>query len=158
MPTITPCLWFDTQALEAAEYYTSLFPNSSITNRSHSGESGPGEPGTVLTVDFELDGQPFTSINGGPQFPFTEAVSLVINCTDQDEADRYWESLTSGGGQESQCGWCRDRYGLSWQVIPPGFAEIMGDPDPETARRALTAMLGMRKLDVAALRAAAQDT
>lgn len=154
MPTITPNLWFDTEALEAAEYYVSVFPNSSIGDVARYTEAGPGEPGTVLTVDFVLDGQPFTAINGGPMFPFTEAVSLGISCVDQAEVDHYWDALTEGG-EESQCGWLKDRYGVSWQVIPRGMAEVFADPDPERARRAMQAMLGMRKLDVAALRAAA---
>ena len=153
MPQITH-LWFDIEALIAAEFYVSVFPNSSITNVSHYGEAGPGEPGTVLTVDFLLDGQPYTAINGGPQFPFTEAVSLLINCADQVEVDRYWEALTDGG-EAVQCGWLKDRFGLSWQVVPPGMAEILGDPDPARGQRAMQAMLGMKKLDVAALRAAA---
>ena len=154
MPTITPNLWFDTQAEEAAEFYVSVFPNSKITDVSHYGEAGPREAGMVLTVDFVLDGQRFTAINGGPQFTFDEAVSLLIECADQDEVDHYWEKLTDGG-EESQCGWLKDRYGLSWQVVPSGMNDVMNDPDPARADRAMKAMLGMRKLDVAALQAAA---
>lgn len=154
MPTIVPNLWFDTQALEAAEFYCGIFPDSSIDHVSHYTEAGPGEPGTVLTVDFTLDGQRFTAINGGPQFPFTEAVSLLVDCTDQDEIDRYWEAL-GDGGQESQCGWLKDRYGLSWQVCPADMGSLLDDPDPERAARAMQAMLGMVKLDLAAIRAAA---
>jgi len=154
MPTITPNLWFDDEALEAAEHYVSIFPRSRIVNVAHYTEAGPGEPGTVLTVDFELDGQRFTAINGGPQFSFDEAVSFLIECKDQDEIDFYWAKLTDGG-EESQCGWLKDRYGLSWQVVPTGFEELMAGPDQAAAERAMRAMLGMRKLDVAALRAAA---
>lgn len=154
MPTITPNLWFDSEALEAAEYYVSIFPSSRIVNVSRYTDAGPGEPGTVLTVDFELDGTRFTGINGGPQFSFDEAVSFLIECRDQDEIDHYWSKLTDGG-EESQCGWLKDRYGLSWQVVPTGFEEIMAGPDQAAAERAMRAMLGMRKLDVAALQAAA---
>jgi predicted 3-demethylubiquinone-9 3-methyltransferase (glyoxalase superfamily) len=157
MPGITPNLWFDTEGLEAAEFYCSVFPNSGIRFVSHYTEAGPGPAGSVLTVDFELDGQRFTAINGGPQFPFTEAVSLLVGCSDQAEVDYYWERLTEGG-EEGQCGWLKDRYGLSWQVVPAGFEEIMSDPDPAKARRAMEAMFTMRKLDVAALRAAAEGT
>lgn len=154
MPRITPNLWFDTQSEEAAEYYCSIFPNSKITNVTHYGEAGPRPAGTVLTVDFVLDGQEYTAINGGPEFTFTEAISLLINCEDQEEVDYYWSKLTEGG-QEVQCGWLRDRYGLSWQVCPAGMLELLNDPDPERSQRAMTAMLGMVKLDLAALRAAA---
>jgi predicted 3-demethylubiquinone-9 3-methyltransferase (glyoxalase superfamily) len=154
MPRIVPNLWFDTQALDAAEFYCATFPSSKVTNVTHYGEAGPGEPGTVLTVDFELDGQPFTAINGGPQFPFTEAVSLLVECADQAEVDRFWAALTAGG-EEVQCGWLKDRYGLSWQVVPVGFNEVMADPDPERVRRATEAMFTMKKLDLAALQAAA---
>lgn len=154
MPSITPNLWFDTEGLEAAEFYVSIFPNSKIANVSYYNDAGPREAGTVLTVDFVLDGQDYTAINGGPQFPFTEAVSLLINCADQEEVDYYWDRLTDGG-EEVQCGWLKDRYGLSWQVVPPGMAEILGHPDPEKARNAMSAMLAMKKLDLQALREAA---
>jgi predicted 3-demethylubiquinone-9 3-methyltransferase (glyoxalase superfamily) len=154
MPTITPNLWFDTQSEEAAEFYCSIFPNSKITNVTHYGEAGPRPAGMVLTVDFVLDGQEYTAINGGPEFTFTEAISLLVNCEDQEEVDYYWAKLTDGG-QEVQCGWLKDRYGLSWQVCPAGMLELLNDPDPERSQRAMTAMLGMVKLDLAALRAAA---
>ena len=154
MPRITPNLWFDTQGQEAAEFYCSIFPNSKITNVSYYGEAGPGPAGTVLTVDFVLDGQEYTAINGGPEFTFTEAISLLINCKDQDEVDYYWSKLTEGG-QEVQCGWLKDRYGLSWQVCPEGMMELINDPDPERSQRAMKAMLAMKKLDLAALQAAA---
>ena len=151
---IVPNLWFDTQAEEAAEFYCSVFKNSRVLNVARYTEAGPGEPGTAMTVEFELDGQRFTGINGGPQFPFTEAVSLSVTCADQAEVDYYWERLTDGG-EEVQCGWLKDRYGLSWQVIPVGMEELFADPDPERARRAMEAMLGIKRLDVAALRRAA---
>ena len=151
---ITPNLWFDTEAEEAAGFYTSVFRNSRIVSVAHYTEAGPREAGMVMVVDFELDGQRFMAINGGPEFTFDEAVSFQINCETQDEIDYYWERLTEGG-EEGQCGWLRDRYGLSWQVTPIGMEELLNDPDPERAQRAMQAMLGMRKLDIAALRSAA---
>ena len=154
MPGITPNLWFDSEAEEAAEFYVSVFPRSEITGISYYGDAGPGPTGTVLTVAFVLDGQPFTALNGGPAFTFSEAISFVVDCADQDEVDHYWARL-SEGGEESQCGWLKDRFGVSWQVVPAGMGEVMGDPDPERAQRAMKAMLGMKKLDLAALRAAA---
>ena len=147
-------LWFDTEAEVAAEFYTSMFENSRIVNVSHYPEGAPRAAGMVMTVEFELDGQRFVGINGGPEFTFDEAISLQISCEDQDEVDYFWERLTDGG-EESQCGWLKDRYGLSWQVVPKGMEEVFSDPDPERARRATQAMLGMRKLDIAALRSAA---
>lgn len=155
MPIITPNLWFDTEALDAAEFYVSIFPNSEITNVTHYGEAGPREAGMVLTVDFSLDGQPYTAINGGPDFSFTEALSLLVNCADQTEVDHYWERLTADGGSEVQCGWLKDKYGLPWQVFPTSAGELLSDPDPGRAQRAMKAMLGMVKIDVAAMRAAA---
>jgi predicted 3-demethylubiquinone-9 3-methyltransferase (glyoxalase superfamily) len=156
MPTpITPNLWFDTQAEEAATFYCSIFPGSRITSVQRYPEGAPGPTGSVMTVAFELDGQPFVGINGGPQFPFTEAVSFQITCADQDEVDRYWDALLADGGEESMCGWLKDRFGLSWQVVPAGMEEVFADPDPARAQRAMQAMLGMRKLDLAALQAAA---
>jgi predicted 3-demethylubiquinone-9 3-methyltransferase (glyoxalase superfamily) len=155
MPRITPNLWFDTEAHEAAEFYVSVFPNSAITDVSRYGDAGPRQAELVLTVAFNLDGQDYLAINGGPQFKFTEAVSLSISCADQSEVDYYWDALTAGGGEEGQCGWLKDRYGLSWQVVPTGMGEILGQPDQERAQRAMKAMLGMRKLDLGALEAAA---
>jgi predicted 3-demethylubiquinone-9 3-methyltransferase (glyoxalase superfamily) len=155
MPQITPMLWFDTQALEAAQYYCSIFPNSEVRTVTHYGEAGPREAGMVLTVDFVLDGQQMTALNGGPEFTFSEAISFVIHCTDQMEVDRYWSKLTEGGGEEGPCGWCKDRFGLSWQVVLTGFDEIMTDPDLSRRDRAMKAVLGMKKLDLAAIRAAA---
>ncbi len=154
MPRIIPNLWFDSQGLDAAEFYVSVFPNSEIRDVVYYGEAGPGPVGTVLTVDFVLDGEPFTAINGGPLFTFDEAVSFLIEAADQDEVDYYWEKLTEGG-EESQCGWLKDKFGLSWQVCPAGMAEALNDPDQERAQRAMTAMLGMKKIDLAALQAAA---
>ena len=152
---ITPNLWFDRQAEQAAEFYVSIFPNSRILGTTRYPEGAPGPAGEVMTVDFELDGQRFTGINGGPHFTFDEAVSFLVPCADQAEVDRYWDALLEGGGTTSQCGWLKDRFGLSWQVVPDGMDELLADADPERAQRAMQAMLGMVKLDVAALRAAA---
>lgn len=155
MPTpIVPNLWFDTEAEEAAAFYCSVFPHSRIVNVARYTEAGPGPAGTAMTVEFELDGQRFVGINGGPQFTFDEAVSFQITCATQDEVDYYWERLTDGGA-EQQCGWLKDRFGLCWQVVPAGMDEVFADPDPERARRAMQAMLGMVKLDIGALRRAA---
>jgi predicted 3-demethylubiquinone-9 3-methyltransferase (glyoxalase superfamily) len=151
---IVPNLWFDTEAEEAAELYTSVFKNSRIVNKTHYTEAGPREAGTVMTVEWELDGQRFVGINGGPEFKFSEAVSFQITCEDQDEVDYYWEKLTEGG-EEGPCGWLKDRYGLSWQVVPTGMDELFADPDPDRAKRAMEAMFQMKKLDIAALQRAA---
>jgi predicted 3-demethylubiquinone-9 3-methyltransferase (glyoxalase superfamily) len=151
---IVPNLWFDTEAEEAAGFYVSVFKNSRIVNVTHYTESAPRPAGMVMTVEFELDGQRFVGINGGPEFTFDEAMSLEIVCEDQAEVDYYWERLTDGG-EESQCGWLKDRYGVSWQVVPKGMDEVFSGPDPERAKRAMEAMLKMRKLDLGALRAAA---
>lgn len=155
MPTITPNLWFDGNAVEAAEYYVSVFPNSAITNVTHYGSSGPRAAGEVLTVDFQLDGQAFTAINAGPEFQFDEAISLLIECADQAEIDRYWNTFVGDGGQESRCGWCKDRYGLSWQVVPVGWADLLQDPDRDRVDRAMAALFTMNKIDIAAIEAAA---
>jgi predicted 3-demethylubiquinone-9 3-methyltransferase (glyoxalase superfamily) len=152
---ITPNLWFDTEAEEAAEFYTSVFKDSRIVNVARYTEAGPRPAGTMMIVEFELDGQRFVAINGGPQFKFSEAVSFQINCETQDEIDYYWQRL-SEGGKEGQCGWLKDKYGLSWQVTPTGMEELFAGADPERARRAMQAMLGMGKLDIAALRSAAE--
>jgi predicted 3-demethylubiquinone-9 3-methyltransferase (glyoxalase superfamily) len=151
---ITPNLWFDTESEEAASFYTSIFKNSRIVSVAHYTEAGPRPAGTVMTVEFELDGQRFVAINGGPQFKFDEAVSFQITCETQDEIDYYWDSLVEGG-EEGPCGWLKDRYGLSWQVTPTGMEELFSDPDPERANRAMQAMLAMKKLDIAALQSAA---
>ncbi|MFJ2766407.1 VOC family protein [Streptomyces sp. NPDC087300] len=154
MPRITPNLWFDTQSEDAAKFYVSVFPNSEIKNISYYGEGSPRPAGSVLTVEFELDGTPYLALNGGPEFTFDEAVSFSIDCADQDEVDYYWAKL-SEGGEEGPCGWLKDKFGLSWQVVPAALPELLADPDPERAQRAMQAMFGMKKLDVAALRAAA---
>ena len=151
---IIPNLWFDTESEEAADFYVSVFKNSRIVNVIHYPEGAPREAGMVMIVEFELDGQRFVGINGGPDFKFDEAVSFQIDCEDQDEVDYYWERL-SEGGEEGPCGWLKDKYGLSWQVVPTGMEELFADPDPARAQRAMQAMLGMKKLDAAALRSAA---
>ncbi|HET7655059.1 MAG TPA: VOC family protein [Acidimicrobiales bacterium] len=158
MPDITPCLWFDTEGEDAANFYTSIFPNSRIVGVSHYGEAGPREAGTVLTVEFELDGTPFTALNGGPEFTFDEAISFQISCKDQAEVDHYSERLTADGGQQGPCGWVKDRFGVSWQVVPTPVTECLTGPDPEGAQRAMKAMLGMHKLDIAAIQAAYNGT
>lgn len=154
MPAITPNLWFDTEAEDAARFYASVFPNSRVGQISHYGPNAGRPEGMVLTVAFELDGTPFTAINGGPQFHFDEAISFEISCGSQDEVDRYWSALTEGG-EESQCGWLKDRYGVSWQVIPTRLVELLTDPDPGRSQRAMQAMLQMRKIDIAELERAA---
>ncbi|SRX94008.1 3-demethylubiquinone-9 3-methyltransferase [Pelagibacterium halotolerans B2] [Mycobacterium shimoidei] len=150
MPPITPSLWFDNNLEEAAEFYTSVFPNSRIEALNRYTDAGPGVPGEVVSGSFVLDGVRFIGINGGPQFPFTEAVSFTVTCADQDEVDYFWSRLTDGGA-ESQCGWCKDRYGLSWQIVPQRLFELLSDPDPRRAAAATTAMLGMRKIVIADL-------
>ena len=152
MPKITPCLWFDTQGEEAARFYTSIFPNSRIVDVAHYGEAGPREAGTVMVVRFELDGQELVALNGGPEFTFDEAISFQIDCADQDEVDRYSEALTDGG-EQGPCGWVKDRFGLSWQVVPKRMIELLSDPDEAKAQRAMAAMLEMRKIDIAAVEA-----
>ncbi|MGB8349376.1 MAG: VOC family protein [Gaiella sp.] len=154
MPKITPCLWFDTQGEEAAEFYTSIFPNSRIVDVARYGEAGPRDAGTVMVVKFELDGHELVALNGGPEFTFDEAISFQIDCADQEEVDRYSEALTDGG-EQGPCGWVKDRFGLSWQVVPARLIELLGDPDEAKAQRAMAAMLEMRKIDIAAVEAAA---
>jgi predicted 3-demethylubiquinone-9 3-methyltransferase (glyoxalase superfamily) len=154
MPKITPCLWFDTQGEEAARFYTSIFPNSRIVDIAHYGEAGPRDAGTVMVVKFELDGQEFVALNGGPEFTFDEAISFQIDCADQEEVDRYSEALTDGG-EQGPCGWVKDRFGLSWQVVPKRMIELLSDPEEAKAQRAMAAMLEMRKIDIAAVEAAA---
>jgi predicted 3-demethylubiquinone-9 3-methyltransferase (glyoxalase superfamily) len=154
MQKITTCLWFDDQAEEAAEFYTSLFPDSRIVQVSRYGQAGPGRAGTAMMVKFELAGQEFLALNGGPQFRFTEAISLFVDCASQQEVDELWAKLTDGG-EESQCGWLKDRYGLSWQIIPTELPALLTDADPGRAQRAMQAMLGMRKIDIAGLQRAA---
>ena len=153
MPTITPSLWFDDDLEEAMRFYTGIFPNSSIEYVNRYTETGPGTTGEVLSAGFNLDGTRFVGINGGPVFSFTEAVSFLIGCADQAEVDYYWDALVAGG-QESQCGWLKDRFGLSWQVVPTRLYELLSDPDAARAAAATTAMLGMRKIVIADLEAA----
>jgi predicted 3-demethylubiquinone-9 3-methyltransferase (glyoxalase superfamily) len=156
---ITPCLWFDDQAEEAAKFYTGIFKNSKINQVSRYGEAGREAhgkpPGTVMTVEFELEGQAFTALNGGPIFKFNEALSLQINCETQAEVDHYWEKLTAGGDVNAQqCGWLKDRYGLSWQVVPRVLIEMMTDPDTKKSGRVMEAMLQMKKIDIAGVKRA----
>lgn len=153
---ITPCLWFDRQAEDAAKFYTSIFKNSRIGAISRYGEAGHEHhgmlPGTVLTIAFELDGHTFTALNGGPRFTFNEAISLQVNCDTQDEIDTYWNALSADGDPRAQqCGWLKDRFGLSWQVVPTAMTRLMTDPDPRKAERVMSALLKMKKLDLAAL-------
>jgi predicted 3-demethylubiquinone-9 3-methyltransferase (glyoxalase superfamily) len=154
MQKITPCLWFDTEGEEAATFYTSVFPNSRILDVAHYGEAGPREAGTVMTVEFELDGQKFVALNGGPQFTFSEAISFQVSCEDQEETDRYWSKL-SQGGEEGPCGWLEDRFGLSWQIVPRRLRELLGDPDREKSQRVMNAMLEMKKIQIDELERAA---
>ncbi|KIF01355.1 3-demethylubiquinone-9 3-methyltransferase [Streptomyces sp. RSD-27] len=151
----TTCLWFDGDAEAAADYYLSVFKDGRILRTGRYTDAGPGPAGEVMVVEFEINGQRFIGLNGGPQFPFTEAISFQIHCADEPEADYYYEALTADGGQESACGWVKDRFGVSWQVIPPGAIDLVTDPDPGRAARATAAMMGMKKLDVAAMRRAA---
>jgi predicted 3-demethylubiquinone-9 3-methyltransferase (glyoxalase superfamily) len=153
MPKITPFLWFDTEAEEAAHFYVSIFNNSKIVNVSRYGEAGPGPKGSAMTVTFELDGQPFIALNGGPHFKFTEAISFSVDCKTQEEVDQYWQEL-SEGGQEVQCGWLKDKYGLSWQINPKILGEMLSDPDPQKSKRVMQAMLKMKKIDIAGLKKA----
>ncbi len=153
MQKISTCLWFEDQAEEAAQFYTSVFDDSRITDISRYGEGGPGPAGTVITAEFDIAGRRFLALNGGAQANFTEAVSFVVDCADQEEVDRYWTALTDGG-TESRCGWLKDRYGVSWQVVPSVLGSLIAGPDPEGAQRAMQAMLGMRKLDIARLQSA----
>jgi predicted 3-demethylubiquinone-9 3-methyltransferase (glyoxalase superfamily) len=150
----TTCLWFDTQAEEAATYYTSIFSGAKLGHVSRYGEGAPQPAGMVITAEFELNGQRFVALNGGPQYTFTEAVSFQIPCADQDEVDYYWDRLTADGGEPGPCGWLKDKFGLSWQVVPTVLPSLLGDADPEKAARAMQAMLGMGKLDIAGLRRA----
>ena len=148
---ITTFLWFDANAEEAARFYTSIFKDSRIVSTARYGDAGPGPKGSVMTVKFELEGQEFLALNGGPHFTFTEAISLLVNCESQQEVDEMWSKLLAGGGQESQCGWLKDRFGLSWQVTPTRLPELIADPDPQKAKRAMEAMMTMKKIDIARL-------
>jgi predicted 3-demethylubiquinone-9 3-methyltransferase (glyoxalase superfamily) len=157
MNEITPCLWFDTEGEEAAKLYTSVFPNSKILDVSRYGEAGPRPAGTAMTVSFELEGQRFVALNGGPQYTFTEAVSFQVSCKTQDEVDHFWNKL-SEGGEEGPCGWLKDRFGLSWQIIPTRLPELLTDPDREKSQRVMAAMLKMKKIEIGELERAAAQT
>jgi predicted 3-demethylubiquinone-9 3-methyltransferase (glyoxalase superfamily) len=154
MARITICLWFDGQAEEAANFYVGIFPNSRIIAIARYTEVGPGKPGSVMTATFELDGQKMMGLNGGPEFPFTEAISMAVVCKDQQEIDYFWEKLTADGGKEVECGWLKDKYGVSWQVYPAVLEEMEADPDRERASRVMKAMLKMKKIELAKLEAA----
>ena len=157
MQKITASLWFDTEAEEAATFYTSLFKDSKVLHVAHYGEAGPRPAGMVMTVSFQLGGQEFIAINGGPEFPFTEAVSLQVNCESQEEVDRFWDAL-SDGGEEGPCGWLKDKYGLSWQITPTILDDLLRDPDEQKSQRAMAAMLQMGKIDIEALQRAAEQS
>lgn len=157
MQKVSPSLWFDNQAEEAAAFYVSIFKNSEITGVNRYLEGSPGIAGSVMTVEFVLDGEPFTAINGGPVFTFTPAVSFIVSCDTQEEVDYYWRKLTEGG-EEGQCGWLTDKYGVSWQIVPNALREVLGGPDPAASQRAYTAMLKMKKLDIAQLESAYAGT
>ena len=156
MQKITPFLWFDNNAGEAMDFYCSIFPDAKVTAASYYGDAGPGPKGTLMVGAVELLGQKFNLINGGPHFKFTEAVSFVINCENQEEVDHYWNAFLNHGGQESMCGWLKDRYGLSWQVIPTALPRLLQDKDTAKATRVMKAMMTMKKIDIAALEAAAE--
>jgi predicted 3-demethylubiquinone-9 3-methyltransferase (glyoxalase superfamily) len=151
---LTPCLWFDTEGEEAATFYTSVFPNSKILEITRYGSAGPRAEGMVMTVSFELDGQGFIALNGGPDFRFTEAISFEVNCESQEEVDSYWSTL-SEGGEEGPCGWLKDKFGVSWQIVPKRLVELLTDPDQEKAQRVMAAMLKMRKIEIDELERAA---
>jgi len=154
MSEITACLWFDTEGEEAARLYASVFPNSRIVGVSRYGEAGPREAGSVMTVEFELDGRPFVALNGGPDFTFSEAISFQVSCSDQDEVDHYWGTL-SDGGEEGPCGWLKDRFGVSWQIVPTALPRLLGHSDPEVSQRVMRAMLQMKKIEIDELERAA---
>jgi predicted 3-demethylubiquinone-9 3-methyltransferase (glyoxalase superfamily) len=156
MQKITPFLWFDDKAEEAMNFYVSIFKNSKRGRISRYGEAGPGPKGTVMVATFQLEGQDFIALNGGPHFKFTEAISLVVNCETQEEVDGFWEKLSEGGSR-GQCGWLKDKYGLSWQIVPTALGELMSDPDPEKSKRVMQSMLQMKKLDIKGLRQAYQQ-
>jgi predicted 3-demethylubiquinone-9 3-methyltransferase (glyoxalase superfamily) len=151
---ISTCLWFDGRAEEAANFYVSIFPNSKILKTARYPEGAPGPAGSVMTIEFELDGRKFLGLNGGPHFKFNEAISFIISCQTQEEVDRYWQALTAGGG-EVQCGWVKDKFGVSWQVTPTVLGQLLSDPDAQKAKRVMQAMMGMKKLDIRGLKQAA---
>ena len=148
MQKITPFLWFNDNAEEPAKFYVSVFPKSKIVSTARYGKAGPGPAGSVMTVEFELNGQPFIALNGGPQFKFTEAISFTVNCENQEELDKMWDKLLQGGGRPDQCGWLKDKFGLSWQVVPTILPELLQDKDPEKSKRVMEAMLKMVKIDI----------
>ena len=154
MSKITPCLWFDTEGEEAARFYASIFPSSKVGKITHYGSAGPRPEGMVMTVEFALDGQEFLALNGGPEFAFNEAISFQVDCEDQAEVDRYWSAL-SDGGEEGPCGWLKDRFGVSWQIVPTALPRLLADPDPERAQRVMAAMMKMGKIEVDELERAA---
>ncbi len=154
MQKITPFLWYDDKAEEAAKFYCSIFKDSKVLSINRYGDAGPGPKGSVMVAEFQIEGQKFAALNGGPHFKFTEAISFVINCETQEEVDYFWEKLTADGGAESQCGWLRDKYGLSWQVVPTVLIELMKDKDPEKSQRVMKAMLQMKKIDIPTLKRA----
>jgi predicted 3-demethylubiquinone-9 3-methyltransferase (glyoxalase superfamily) len=154
MHEITPCLWFDTEGEEAAQFYTSVFPNSKIVDVARYGEAGPRPEGMVMTVSFELDGHKFVALNGGPDFNFNEAISFQVSCKNQDEVDTFWSKL-SEGGEEGPCGWLKDKYGVSWQIVPTALSELLSDPDREKSQRVMQAMLSMKKIEIDELERAA---
>ena len=156
MDKITPCLWFDTEGEDAARFYTSVFPNSRIIDVARYGDAGPRPKGTVMTVSFELDGRSFVALNGGPEFTFSEAISFQVSCESQDEVDTYWNTL-SDGGEEGPCGWLKDKFGVSWQIVPTRLIELLGDPDVEKSQRVMRAMLSMKKIEIDALARAAAE-
>ena len=154
MQKLTPCLWFDTEGEDAAKFYTSIFPNSRIVETAYYGSAGPRAEGTVMTVEFELDGQRFIALNGGPDFTFNEAISFQVNCENQEDVDAYWSKL-SEGGEEGPCGWLKDKFGVSWQIVPTVLPQLLTDPDREKAQRVMAAMLKMRKIEIPELERAA---
>jgi predicted 3-demethylubiquinone-9 3-methyltransferase (glyoxalase superfamily) len=156
MPRINPFLWFNNQAEEAANFYVSVFKNSRIVRVTRYGDAGPGPKGSVMTVDFQLDGQEFVALNGGPQFTFSPAISFVVNCQTQAEVDEFWQKLAAGG-EEVECGWLTDKYGLSWQIVPTVLVDMLNDPDPVKSQRVLKAMMQMKKIDIATLKRAYEN-
>jgi predicted 3-demethylubiquinone-9 3-methyltransferase (glyoxalase superfamily) len=158
MQKITPFLWFDNNAEEAAQFYTSIFKNSKILAVSRYGDAGPGRKGSVMVVKFQLEGQEFTALNGGPSFKFSEAFSFVVSCENQQEVDDYWRKLTADGGTESQCGWLKDKFGFSWQIVPTALGKLLSDKDSKRASRVMQALLQMKKIDIATLEQAAEES
>jgi len=155
MPKVTPFLWFDNNAEDAVKFYTSIFKNSTIGSTSRYGDAGPGPKGSVMTIGFTIEGQDYTALNGGPVFKFNESVSFVVHCKDQQEVDYYWEKLSADGGQEVECGWVKDKFGLSWQIVPDVLMQLISDKDPAKSERVMKQILQMKKIDIAKLKEAA---